>query len=52
MDGRRTDSGWIAGSLSTSSGQRKSFQAAMTANTETTPTIGRDIGSTTDQNSR
>src|ERR1022692_3671918 len=32
---------------STSSGQRKSFQTATTAKMETTPRIGRDMGSTT-----
>ena len=46
IDGSRTDSGCLSASLSTSSGQRKSFQDASTANTETTPRIGRDIGST------
>jgi hypothetical protein len=40
------------GSGSTSIGQRKSFQEAMTAKTETTPMIGRDMGSTIDQNRR
>src|SRR5215475_10923920 len=50
--GRRTDSGCLAGSLSTSIGHRKSFQLAMVANTDTTPRIGLDIGRTTDQNSR
>ena len=44
--GSRTDSGCLFGSVSTSSGQRKSFQEASTAKTETTPRIGRDIGST------
>ena len=38
--------------MSTSSGQRKSFHDARIANTETTPRIGRDIGSTIDQKSR
>ncbi len=50
--GRRTESGCLAGSGSTSMGHRKSFHAAMTANTETTPRMGLDIGSTTDQKSR
>ena len=42
--GRRTDSGCLFGSVRTSSGQRKSFHEASSANTETTPRIGRDIG--------
>ena len=46
--GRRTDSGCRSGFVSTSSGQRKSFQDASTAKTETTPRIGFDIGSTTE----
>ncbi|GAB3999467.1 hypothetical protein GCM10029992_28310 [Glycomyces albus] len=50
--GRRTDSGWRSGSGSTSIGHRKSFQDRMTAKTETTPMIGRDIGRTIDQNRR
>src|SRR5260370_22823629 len=50
--GRRTESGCLFGSVSTSSGQRKSFQDASTANTETTPRIGRDMGSTTETKSR
>ena len=44
--GRRTESGCLFGFVSTSSGQRKSFHDASTAKTETTPRIGRDIGST------
>ncbi len=39
-------------SASTRLGHRKSAQAALIANTETTPRIGFDIGSTIDQNSR
>src|SRR5579875_2502880 len=35
-----------------SSGQRKSFQTLTTAKIETTPRIGRDIGSTTDHSAR
>ena len=47
--GRRTESGCSSGFVSTSNGQRKSFQDARTANTETTPRIGRDIGRTTER---
>ena len=47
IEGRRTDSGCSSGWVSTSSGHRKSFHEASTANTDTTPRIGRDIGSTT-----
>ena len=50
--GRRTESGCLSGFVSTSNGQRKSFHDASTANTETTPRIGRDIGSTTETKSR
>src|SRR4051794_39195426 len=44
--GSRTESGCLSGLASTRSGQRKSFQEASTAKTETTPRIGFDIGST------
>ena len=50
--GNRTDNGWMSGLSSTSEGQRKSFHDARTANTLTTARIGRDIGSTTEKNSR
>ena len=39
-------------SLSTRLGHRKSAHAALIARIDTTPRIGRDIGSTIDQNSR
>src|SRR6516165_467980 len=38
-----------SGPGSTSSGHRKSFQVAVIEKMETTPMIGRDIGSTIDQ---
>ena len=50
--GRRTDSGCLSGFVRTSSGQRKSFHEASMANTDTTPRIGFDIGSTIETNSR
>src|SRR5258706_14100538 len=51
IDGRRTDSGWMSGLARTNSGQRKSFQDARMANTEATPRMGLDIGSTIFQKS-
>ncbi len=43
---------WADGWLSTSSGQRKSFQTLTAAKMEMTPMIGRDIGRTTDHSVR
>jgi hypothetical protein len=51
IEGSRTESGWRSGFVRTSSGQRKSFQDARIANTDTMPRIGFDIGSTIFQKS-
>ena len=44
----RTESGCLSGLGNTSIGHRWSFHVAITAKTDTTPTIGRDNGRTID----
>ena len=43
---------WADGSLSTSSGHRKSFHTLTAAKIEVAPMMGREIGSTTDHSVR